>query len=850
MTDWIANIQFAKPWFLWLLLALPPLWVFLRNRRIPVLIARTLILTALVGALADPQIVGSHTDSSREERIFAFDVSRSISAGMRQWMISATDAEPAPGNGDRTYLFGAEARESDDWRTLVRGASAQPEVRPENTSLQKLFEALLALPAAPRSLFLFTDGWETQGNLEPLLPAIANAGLKVYPIVPAARMSLPNVAVIRLMAPSHGDTGEAIQIRVAVENHNDRDVEGTMTLTRDGQPIKSETVRLKPGSQILSYQTTLSEGSLTSYRASFSAQGELDRFQPDNQALAWVSVRSKGKVLLISGRPEGGKYLEEILRRQGFEVSARSAASAPPPAGFNVIIFNNVERERLSLSYLNSVEKHVHAGNSFVMLGSEWSFGPGGYRQTPIETILPVEFKEAKQEERNRAVVLVIDKSGSMREDNRILYAQEAAKAVARQLKDNDLIGVTAFDVEPFVVVPLAHVGGLRGTFNAQVDRLKPGGRTILLPAIQEAKRQLERQKADRKHLIILSDGETGGSGGEFIDLVNVMRAEQRITVSSVAIGAEANVPLMKRISQYGGGFFHHTFDPTSLPQIVLQQVQEKVKDEPPPERDLRPVQERGSELLAGFSGRVYPPLRGFIETELKRGAQLDLMIPRQDRKAPLLASWRYGRGKTVALTTDLEGRWSKSWIGWSGLPGFWESILEWLQPVGDTPVPLHEVRISLSGTRPVIDLYLFEEASLDSQFRFTASSKAGENGGAFKQIAPGHHQAALPMLAPGEYRVDITEERKNRPIAYPPVGFTSSYNPRSELPRPDINLPLLAKLAESSGGEINPTSVQIIENSTVTDTYHPLWGLLAAFAAILFLLEVAARKLLLGESS
>ena len=84
--------------------------------------------------------------------------------------------------------------------------------------------------------------------------------------------------------------------------------------------------------------------------------------------------------------------------------------------------------------------------------------------------------RSAQHEEKNRAIVLVIDKSGSMREDNRILYAQEAAKAVARQLKDNDLLGVVGFDVDPFVVVPLASVGSIKGSFNSQIDRLKPGG--------------------------------------------------------------------------------------------------------------------------------------------------------------------------------------------------------------------------------------------------------------------------------------------------------------------------------------------------------------------------------------
>ena len=85
------------------------------------------------------------------------------------------------------------------------------------------------------------------------------------------------------------------------------------------------------------------------------------------------------------------------------------------------------------------------------MLGGPASFAPGSYRRTPIEAMLPVEPKEPKREEKNHAVVLVIDKSGSMREENRILYAQEAAKAVARALKDNDLLGIVAFDVSLFM---------------------------------------------------------------------------------------------------------------------------------------------------------------------------------------------------------------------------------------------------------------------------------------------------------------------------------------------------------------------------------------------------------------
>ena len=138
----------------------------------------------------------------------------------------------------------------------------------------------------------------------------------------------------------------------------------------------------------------------------------------------------------------------------------RRPETAPPASGYKIVIFNNAERDRFASGYLASIERHTAEGNGFIMLGADASFAPTSYHQTPIETILPVEPKEPpKREEKNRAIVLVVDKSGSMRDDNRIVYAKEAAKAVARQLQDIDLLGVVGFDDSPFVVVYMDHRG-------------------------------------------------------------------------------------------------------------------------------------------------------------------------------------------------------------------------------------------------------------------------------------------------------------------------------------------------------------------------------------------------------
>lgn len=844
MKNFLYHLHFGQPLYLLLFLLLPLLWLRLSGRSFAVILWRTAIFLLLVLTLADPQQVGEA--GRKAERVFAFDLSRSIPEGMRNWMAQQGQALRP---GERAFVFAGEAKEVKDWDRWLRGERSAAALKPEQTNLEALFSALLGLPPAPRTLFLFSDGWETQGAVERLLPSLALSGVKVLPLLPADRPTVANVAVKKILVPYQGTSGEGIRLKVMVENQNNQAVEGSLILKRDGQPLKNEAVKIQPGTQLFSYPAALPEEPMVSFQADFvSRQPDLDRFSQDNHAAAWVAVRTKAKVLLLNDHRGEGKYLEEILRRRGYEVTSPPPGSPPPsPTGYNVVVFNNVEKEKFTPAYLSAIEHHVSGGNSFLMLGGEGSFALGGYRQTPIETILPVELKEPRKEEKNRAIVLVIDKSGSMREENRLLYAKEAAKAVAAQLKENDLLGVLGFDIEPFVVIPLSPMEKIRGAVASQIDRLKAQGKTYLYPALVEARRQLERQSAGRKHVIVLSDGETGGSGSDYVDLVTVMKEQLKITVSTVAIGDEANIPLMKRIAQYGGGFFHHTYDPRTLPQIVLQQMREKPAEGPLVERDLTPVPVRGSELLAGFAESPYPPLKGYIETEIKRGAHLDLVIPKEGKISPLLASWSYDKGRVVAFTTDLNGRWSKEWIRWKALERFWGRVFEWLSPSKES-LPPHEVRINLiNNSQVLLELYLYAEGHERSLFRYSFSGKGTNGEGVLNRLAPGHYQAVLPISAPGDYRIGLVEGRQGQTLSYPPVGYSLFLDSKAEVVHNDFNIALLEKLARSTGGEINPQKRAALEtNEEPIDTFKPLRSSLLFLALALFLAEIIFRRFFL----
>ncbi|MGH7828740.1 MAG: hypothetical protein ACREP8_01055, partial [Candidatus Binatia bacterium] len=331
MRAFFSQLQLAKPVFFLLLLLLPLLWRRWRERSMAVILWRSLIFSLLIFALAAPERVSEVVKEG--ERVFAFDLSRSIPAEMRQWMAKQ---DKTPANGDRAYVFAGAAQETGDWDQWLRGKRSNEALRPGGTNLENLFSSLLRLPPAPRTVFLFTDGWETQGDVSRLLPSLSLSGLTVFPLLPPARPAVADVSVKKVLAPHQATSGESVNVRVMMENDSARDVEGTLVLRRDGQPLKSETVTVKPGSHIVSYPVTLPSEALISFQANFAPHAaQTDLFPQNNQATAWVSVNIREKVLLLNGRSGEGKYLEEILKRRGYEVSSLTVERPPPPpAGY------------------------------------------------------------------------------------------------------------------------------------------------------------------------------------------------------------------------------------------------------------------------------------------------------------------------------------------------------------------------------------------------------------------------------------------------------------------------------------------------------------------------------------
>ena len=159
-------------------------------------------------------------------------------------------------------------------------------------------------------------------------------------------------------------------------------------------------------------------------------------------------------------------------------------------------ILNNVSSAHVAPSAQSALVQYVAEGGSLAMAGGDQSFGLGGWQDSPVARIMPVLMKPPERRERKRALVLIIDKSGSMGRNQKLEYAKAAALTVTKTLKDSDLLSVIGFDSQPFVVIPMETVAPEPPLFQ-RIDQPAQGARHHL--PVARARRSRTRPGADQR---------------------------------------------------------------------------------------------------------------------------------------------------------------------------------------------------------------------------------------------------------------------------------------------------------------------------------------------------------------
>jgi Ca-activated chloride channel family protein len=420
---------------------------------------------------------------------------------------------------------------------------------------------------------------------------------------------------------------------------------------------------------------------------------------------------------------------------------------------------------------------------------------------------------ERQREQPKLALVLVIDKSGSMSAEDKLDLVKEAARATSSTLDPTDEIGVIAFDSRPHVLVRLQPSSN-RIRIAGDIRRLTSGGGTNALPALREAYLQLAGSNALVKHVILLSDGQSPEGG---IDpLIGDMR-DADITVSSVGVGAGAGKDLLRRVANRGRGRFYYSLDGTDVPRIFSRETREVTRNAIV-ERSLLPRVAKNVQALRGLDFARAPGLRGIVPVQAKRMSEVLLRTHEGDA---LLVRGHRGLGRTAAFASDAKARWATRWLTWSGFAKFWSQIARDTMRQGATL--LGGARIQLSSAaergayRAVVDVEAPEGFANDlaGELEIIDPNLATDDPARTRTVplalsAPGRYEAELRGIEAGQRLVkaklyDEAQEPRRltaEAVAQVSVPYPTELSPAQLVPDPEWLAGLSAGTHE---GEVEP---------------------------------------------
>src|SRR5262249_30776435 len=161
------------------------------------------------------------------------------------------------------------------------------------------------------------------------------------------------------------------------------------------------------------------------------------------------------------------------------------------------------------------------------------------------------------------------------------------------------------------------------------------------------------------------TDGRTEGS--DYLELIEDLRKE-KITVSTVALGADADFALLQDMARVGKGRYYNAKVPRVLPRIFQQEtrvISRPLVDERA--AGMQPEINFPHEILKGFSPP--PQITVFVLTTRKENPLVEVPLisplPAEDENHSLLATWTYGLGKVAAFMSDAGNRWASRWTNW-----------------------------------------------------------------------------------------------------------------------------------------------------------------------------------------
>jgi uncharacterized membrane protein/secreted protein with Ig-like and vWFA domain len=852
--------QFTHPGYLLLLPVLLAIgwWAGRRSlanlrgaRRVIANIVRVLVLALLVLALAGVQVV--HTKFALCT-VFVVDASASVSQQNQQAALAYIREACKQMRKDDTaaiVVFGADAY-------VESPPSPDPKITriysvpsPHYTDLAAALRLAMASfsQGAGRQIVVLSDGNENLGTALDQAKMSKAGDVKISTV--ALRPQIKSETLLeRATLPPEVKQGEPFEIKLVATAT--APASGQVRLFRNGAYIGSQPVNLPPGKTLLTISQSIAKPGFYTYEALLEAGP--DATTENNRAMGFVQVRGKPQVLLLAGWPEQEQHLVKALSEHDINITLKGPEGLPTNlAGWrnwDAVMFADVPATAMAPEQMLMAQNYVRSlGGGFGMLGGEEGFGAGGYFKTPIEETLPVDMSVRKHKVfPSLAVMLIMDTSGSsgMDIDGKTMIKLEAESAiqVVELMNDKDQLGVIVSGEGTNVLAPI-RLASNKTAIKRDISRMAPGGGGIYCyPSLELAYREMRKVKARIRHIIMLADG-TDCDEQEGCDRLAAQMKRDKITLSTLSFGNGPHTPFLQRIAAIGDGKSYIATKARDLPRIFTKDAMLASKSLLVEERFL-PKVDTSAEVLRGIDFSAMPPLLGYVATSAKPLAQVAMETHKDD---PLLATWRYGLGRSVAFTSDAHARWAAYWLGWKGYSEFWTQAMRWMLKRGQ-PTNWQTHVEEKNGVGRITVEALDEQAGfinfLDLEAHIVKPDMKTETV-RLEQVAPGRYAHEFPVRDIGAYLVTVTRRGKTDGSGQT-AGVVIPYPP--EYRDLKANEFLLNQLAETTGGLNDPAPETLYGGKReAARSPQDIWMLLVLLAALLWPIDVAARRLMLDRT-
>ncbi len=714
-----------------------------------------------------------------------------------------------------------------------------------------------------KRVVVLSDGRATSGNALAEAAHLAERGVAIdYVLIDESSGSDASVAAVR--APSVVDDGESVVIEATL--YSTVAQPAVVTLRRNGEIVGSTEVQLNEGNTAVSLRDTPPVGGLVSYDVSVSVA--LDDQTRNDVGRTAVLVEGPARVLVVSGATGAAQSLVGALESSSIVVEEALPGQIPALdrlAGYQAVVLVDVTADDLTEKQMIDLTAMTRdLGRGLVTVGGPQSYGMGGYKDSTLESVLPV-ISDVLDPQRRRTVaqVFAIDTSESMgnchcaedgRMDDRIAggvtktdIARAGAARAIDALNADDEIGILGIDTNTQWLLDLQQIPS-DDIIQAGLAQVTPAGDTNLQATLVDAAEQLRNSDAGLKHIILFSDGFTPSGNMDELRKDAAALFDEGITVSVVGTG-EGSANELRDIAEAGGGRFYPGRDLARIPEILVQESVIASRSFIN-EGEFFPTITASSTVTDPLDST--PPLFGFVATTAKPSARTLMVIG--DEQDPLLATWQIGLGRASSWTSDAELRWTQAWPDWEGYVSFWSRLVRDTFPIDAGG----SVRATIDGDQLDIRVEVPGDDAV-------GAGAAGSGPGAVTvnvtdpdgvqrtvELTPAGddvYVGSTSVSSAGSYAVGASVVGSSGTTAVGSDLATLSYA-AEYLPSP-VNEALLASISQTGGGRGAITAAQAFDGDSLDSTTRsvPLAGWLLIIAIVTWLASLVFSRLWIAGS-